>query len=267
MNQSSCLCPGQKRRMFATLSAGIIDELIPAVVNHHDPAGAPVLPMFWLTRDHFPFVIKFRGNGTAPVADRLYRVEVDFEPKCDFLDQGGKKCTSRDRIVVRVYEDRVPEDAVSEGEMRWTVANNGQEQCQFFPAPSFLQPIQGKERKAYLWVAHPEVEYAVRDRDQTDEVIFVGNVVVQLPPATEGEEHRVPGAIARELPCGITVYDRRVDRVSPFAKAEHIRRTLGRGRCGRSFEIVNLREVTTDELRADLPKVVLTEDGLKQVLV
>ena len=82
-------------------------------------------------------------------------------------------------------------------------------------------------------------------------------------------EREVAGAKAVDLTLEdgvkLTVYDRRKNRFSPYAQAEHIRRTLGRGKRARSFEFITLRDLKQDELAAGLPQYVLRETGLEPV--
>jgi hypothetical protein len=119
-----------------------------------------------------------------------------------------------------------------------------------------MQAVTGVKERGCIWIAAPGVEYRTRHQVQYDKVLFNGPTVVQLT----GPERRIPGAIKIEV-AAMTVFDRRNDRMSSFARAEHVQRTVGR----HSFQFVNLRDITVAELRDDPPERILTNDGLVSV--
>lgn len=245
------------KKSFCSVSEKLISQLIHCPPGHYKFGKKPSLPTFALTGEDnmMPVKLKIRGRE-RPVAGEVYRAFIYFEPRENFMDAAtGKTCQSRDQWVVRLYVcDFKPETC--HGELRFLVFPIGSS-LSIFPEPVFIQTFTGVREQGCLWIAVPGMDYSVRHEAQKDKILFNGPVVVQI----SGPEEEKPGAVAIRLPNNLVVYDRREDRLSSFARAEHIRRAVGK----RTFEFVNLRDVSLGELHEDPPEMVLTNNGFQAV--
>jgi hypothetical protein len=264
MKKRNFLSPGDIRRYFLTLSPELVGRLTEAPVKYFRPDRPPQLKNFYLSGvGKMPLVVKIRG-AERPEAGMVYRVIIQHEDNAIYTDQNGVKRKTIRRIVVRLYADHNNESAQAVGELRFSDCE-ANEQMFWSPEPILLQQVLGLEKKGYLWIAEPDTEYRIRYRDQQDEILFEGGVVVMIA----NFEREVAGAQAVDLELDegakLTVYDRRKNRFSPYAFARHIRRKLGRGKWSREFEFITLRDLKADELANGLPAYVLRETGLEPV--
>jgi len=245
------------RKFFITVSEELIESLVWAPPQHWAVGHEPKLATYAFTpqEDMMPAKLKIRGSD-KPVPGEVYRFHVSFEPKTPFKDaRTGIDCVSRDMYVFRLYAHDVERDKYH-GELRFFSFPIGTDPA-ISPRAPFLQDFTGIKEQGCVWIAAPDRSYRTRHEVQHDQLLFNGPVVVQI----YGEEKRKPGAIAIRIGRDSTVYDRRDDRMSSFARVEHIRRNVGR----RTFEFFNLRDVSVAELRDDPPEHVLTNDGLVAV--
>lgn len=245
------------RKFFVTISEELIESLVWAPPQHWAIGHEPELATYAFTdaQDMMPAKLKIRGRD-KPVAGEVYRLHISFEPKTEFKDaRTGIDCVSRDMYVFRLYAHDVERDKYH-GELHFFTFPIGTDLA-IWPRSPFMQDVTGIQQQGCIWIASPGVYYRTRHEVQHDQLLFNGPVVVQI----HGEEKRKPGAIAVRIGRDGAVYDRRDDRMSSFARAEHIRRTVGR----RTFEFFNLRDVSVAELRDDPPEFVLTNDGLVSV--
>jgi len=263
--EKNFLSPGGVRRHYLTLSPDLVGRLVEAPVKFYRPDRPPQLKNFHLSGvSKIPLAVKIKG-AECPEVGIVYRVIIYYDNSVVYTDQGGTERKSLSRIVVRVYpHNHELKPAHAEGELRFSDCEL-EEQMFWSPEPLFLQQVLGLERRGYLWIAEPDTEYHIRYRDQQDEILFEGGVIVMIA----NFEREVAGAQAVDLELNegvkLTVYDRRKNRFSPYAFAQHIRRTLGRGKAARSFEFINLRDLKQDELADGLPQYVLRETGLEPV--
>ncbi len=247
---------------FVTISAELIQSLRLCPPQHMKAGDVLKLTTFAISGDAgmFPSKLKIRDRQ-RPLAGEVYRLHAESEAAVDFIDAGtGKKCRSRDNLMVRLYPHDAGEVKDLKGELRFTIGPKGAEPI-INPQPAFIAKIEGVNENGVWWIATPGSRYDIRWEGQQDKVLFSGNVVVMLGSLPERE---VTGAVAIDIANRITVYDRRKDRVSSFARAEHIRRTIGNNGNARSFEFINLRDVLPGEVvQAGGPQRVLNGEGLK----
>lgn len=242
---------------FCTVSENLIAQLIDCPPKHWGVGKKPELPTFSLKEEDemMPVKIKIRGRQ-KPVAGEVYRAIISSQWQEDFVDEKtGTECRCRDLVVVRLYTNTFTPNHYK-GELRFT-SFPMEHELLISPKPSFREEFNGLKERGCLWIAAPGVNYRVTPMHCYDRVVFNGPVMVSVA----GPEKRKPGSIAVQVNGGLVVYDRRTDRLSSFARAEHIRRTVGK----RTFEFVNLRDISLGELDGELPERVLTNDGFEAV--
>ncbi|MBI2287897.1 MAG: hypothetical protein HYU83_02770 [Chloroflexi bacterium] len=242
---------------FCSVSEQLISRLIECPSKHWGVGKEPKLSTFSLTKEEemMPVKIKIRGRQ-KPVAGEVYRVLIASQWQENFVDEKtGINCRCRDLMVVRLYVNTFTPNKC-DGELRFNSFPIGSELL-ISPKPRFKEEFEGVKERGCLWIAAPGVNYRVSPTRSYDRVVFNGPVVVSIA----GQEKRKPGAIAVMVNGGLVVYDRRSDRLSSFARAEHIRRTVGK----RTFEFVNLRDISMGELESESPERVLTNDGFEAV--
>lgn len=195
-----------------------------------------------------------------PVAGEVYRARVRVETPQEFVDaRTGIKCRSRENLTWWLYPYEGTEEPV--GELRFFTCAKGSEPI-IRPAPVFLAKTDGVHERGVWWIAAPGVDYDVTSTAPSDTVLFSGNVLVQLGGLPE---RVMPGSVKIDIADRVSVYDRRKDRMSSFARAEYIRRTINNGRA-HSFEFINLRDVATGGVvQSGGPEAVLTVQGLNPV--
>jgi hypothetical protein len=247
------------RKFFVSVSEELISQLIYCPAGHWKFGKRPKLATFALTDENsmMPVKVKIRDRE-KPMAGEIYRAFIYYEPRERFIDQAtGQTCQSRDMWSIRLYvhtKDIKPEDY--SGELHFLTFPIGSA-LEIFPEPVFFQTFTGVREQGALWIADPGTDYQIRREAQKDEVLFSGPVVVQI----SGPEENRAGSVAIKVNNGLVVYDRRSDRLSSFARAEHIRRAVGK----RTFEFVNLRNISLGELHEDPAEMVLTNNGLEPV--
>ncbi len=247
-----------QRIFLVTVALEVIQRLRSCPPKHIRAGSKLELATFAVTseEDMLPSKLKIRDRD-RPVAGEIYRLVLNEERQRDFVDAAtGKLCRSRDNVYVRLYPD-VNDRFKLDGELRFFTCPKGTEPL-ISPAPVMLRKLTGVKSCGVWWIASPDTNYDVRHEGTADAVLFSGNVVVQL---NGSRERAVQGAVAIEIANRITVYDRREDRMSSFARAEHVRRTVG----GRSFEFINLRDLTTGGTVQEPPVRILTSAGLQPV--
>lgn len=231
------------------------------------------------SEEMFPLTIKVgrdgaEGEPTAddlPVEGRVYKMILTYDPATSFVDGStGKRCRSRDRWVAYLYP-RTREGFETQAVMGadWCAAEG--EEIVISPRPIHQVGFHGTHRKGVLWFAQPGEEHVVRRCRVEDRVAFSGPIVVDLGDA---KPELRPGSVRYELRDGessLTAYDRRRDRLSSFARAEMIERTVIGGRLyrrhwiDRSFTFVNLRDIPEAEVEDTPPERILTHAGLQQL--
>ena len=249
---------------LVTVAVDLINRLIPCQTQHWRAGRESVLAAFAPTgKDEMIPSRLFIKDRPRPVEGEVYWLRAALDQSHDFTDsRTGTRCRSRENFRLRLYPSRphMPEQIF--GELRFfTCSLEGEPQ--FSPAPVWLAKTDGAKIRGVWWVAASGVDYRVSAEAQQDVVLFAGTVLVQLGALPE---RRIAGAVAMEIANRISVYDRRKDRLSSFARAEHIRRTIGEGRHAHTFEFINLRDVATGEVvQSGGPERVLTAAGLVAV--
>lgn len=247
---------------FVTVSPEVISSLRSCPPQHMKAGDELKLATFAVGEqgEMFPCKLKIRDRK-VPVAGEVYRLLADSEEAVAFVDgQTGTKCRSRDNLMLRLYPHDLGEVRNVKGELRFAAGPLGSEPI-FSPIPPFSRKLNGTERTGVWWIAAPGVDYEVSWTEPSDRLLFSGNVLVQLGALPE---RQVTGALKIDIANRVSVYDRRADRLSSFARAEHIRRTVGEGREAHTFEFINLRDVSAGEvIQAGGPQRLLTAEGLK----
>lgn len=250
-------------RYLATVAQSLTERLVPCMPRHWQEGHQPILPTFSTHSEEakMPLKIKVRDRET-PQPGEIYRLHVTFDKQAEFLDsRTGKMCRSLDKYVVRLYPlDEGREANVPVGELRFDTFPFGSE-FGIWPNPIYRVNMTGEAERGCLWVADPSVSYRNEVAKQNDRVLFAGNVVVQL----SGPEQIAPGVVKIQGLNGLAIYDRRSDRLSSFARAEHVQRSVGQNGDSYSYEFVNLRDVSMADLQESPPTQLLTPAGLQQV--
>ena len=250
-------------RGFVTVSEEIIKNLILCPPQHMRPGNELKLTTFALTgkTDAVPTRLKIRDRQ-RPLPGEVYRALFDHSTPIEFFDgKTGVKCRSLDSVFVRLYPHTDEPVRNLDGELRFSLGPKGSEPI-FSQAPVIQTKFEGLAHTAVWWVASSGKTYDVSWTEPSDRILFSGYIMVMLAGLPEKS---VPGAIKIDIANRVSVYDRRKDRLSSFARAEYIRRTINNGRA-HTFEFINLRDVATGEVvQSGGPKLVLTGEGLKSI--
>lgn len=253
---------------FVTVAADLIARLRLCPPLHMKAGDELKLTTFAVTEEDAMIASKLKiRDRKQPVAGEVYRLQVRSEKPVEFTDgRTGKQCKSRENLSVRLYPHDLGQVEKVDGELRFFTCPKGSEPI-INPAPVFLEKVDGigsgDKGRGVWWIASPGMSYDVSWTEPSDRLLFSGNIVVMLGGLPE---RQVPGAIKIDIANRVSVYDRRKDRLSSFARAEHIRRTISQGRRDHTFEFINLRDVLPGEVvTSGGPKAVLTGEGLKSV--
>lgn len=249
---------------FVTVATELIARLRPCPPQHMRAGN--VLKLTTLSpveEDNMvPSKLKIRDRA-LPVAGEIYRMKLSSETAVNFIDgRTGKQCRSRDNTMIRLYPHPHCDFCDLKGELRFFTCPKGTEPI-ITPMPVFVTKVTGIREQGVWWIAAlAGTHYGVSWTEPSDRILFTGNVMVMLGALPE---RAVNGAVAIDIADRVTVYDRRKERLSSFARAEHIRRTINNGRV-RTFEFINLRDVATGEVVENGgPERVLTPEGLVAV--